>query len=56
MIIIVIPVLLFFFFCGMYIGSQQVIVGDADGKTELVDKGLPGTNNILNEWFDGNIN
>jgi hypothetical protein len=57
MVIILLPVLLFFFFCGMYIGSQQVVIGsDANGRTELAVQGLPGTNNILGGWSDGSMN
>ena len=55
----VIPVVLMFFFCGVYVGSQfmadgAVTAADGAATTDITaSKGLPGTKNIVRRWTDG---
>lgn len=63
MAVFLIPAVLFFFICGVYIGSKFVD-GDSVINQQLVPRndqnnmepqGLPGTNNIVRRWSEGKL-
>lgn len=53
-VLLVVPVVLIFFFGGVYVGSQ--FMADDPGTGLAVQRsGLPGTNNIVRRWSQGNV-
>ena len=60
MAVMVVPVVLLFFFGGVYVGSQ-FMADDAssvagEGQENGQRRGLPGTKNIVRRWSNGNVN
>ena len=59
MTLMVVPVVLLFFFGGVYVGSQFMAddtssgVGEGEGNGQR--QGLPGTKNIVRRWSNGNV-
>ena len=61
--LIIVPTVILFFVAGMFIGSKFVEGDFTDGQNAFtgngadtgIRKGLPGTNNILNRWSEGNM-